>query len=115
MNGREFFHSVAAHDSLIWLGAKANREGVDCAYVAGTKLGNITEIPVSEIKNHDWNTWCDVMLGVRDAHIMKHITRIVGYYSELRNWNASKRAELRDRHNGTYGVPEVVTRAVAAA
>jgi hypothetical protein len=115
MGGLEFFHNVDAHDSLVWLGAKPNKDGVDCAYIAGTRLGNITEVPVREIKNHDWDTWMALMLGERSAKIMKHITRIVGYYSELQNWNASKKAELRDRHNGSYGVPEAVQQAIAAA
>lgn len=31
------------------------------------------------------------------------VTRIVGYYSRVKNWNKSKIGELRDRHNGNYG------------
>lgn len=30
------------------------------------------------------------------------ITRIVGYYSRINNWNRSKKAELADRHMGNY-------------
>jgi len=33
------------------------------------------------------------------------ITRIVGYYSRVQNWNRSKLGELADRHGGRYGVP----------
>lgn len=32
------------------------------------------------------------------------ITRIVGYYSRISNWNKSKIGELNDRHNGRYSV-----------
>jgi len=32
------------------------------------------------------------------------ITRIVGYYSRITNWNPSKLAELRDRRRGNYSV-----------
>ncbi|MBA2123643.1 anaerobic ribonucleoside-triphosphate reductase [bacterium Unc6] len=32
------------------------------------------------------------------------ITRIVGYYSRINNWNPSKLAELEDRHSGDYKV-----------
>jgi len=32
------------------------------------------------------------------------ITRIVGYYSRINNWNKSKLGELRDRHRGNYGL-----------
>lgn len=31
------------------------------------------------------------------------ITRIVGYYSRVQNWNKSKVGELRDRQKGQYG------------
>ena len=56
-----------------------------------------------------------VILGLREAKIMRHITRIVGYYSELQNWNPSKIAELADRHRGVYSLPEVpMSNSVAA-
>jgi ribonucleoside-triphosphate reductase len=32
------------------------------------------------------------------------VTRIVGYYSRISNWNKSKLAELEDRHRGDYKV-----------
>jgi len=33
-----------------------------------------------------------------------HMTRIVGYYSRISNWNDSKLGELADRHKGIYDV-----------
>jgi hypothetical protein len=35
--------------------------------------------------------------------ICEGVTRIVGYYSRVNNWNKSKIGELRDRQNGMYG------------
>jgi ribonucleoside-triphosphate reductase len=32
------------------------------------------------------------------------VTRIVGYYSRVNNWNKSKVGELKDRHRGNYSV-----------
>lgn len=32
------------------------------------------------------------------------VTRIVGYYSRISNWNKSKIGELHDRHMGKYSV-----------
>lgn len=32
------------------------------------------------------------------------VTRIVGYYSRVSNWNKSKIGELHDRHMGNYSV-----------
>ena len=116
MDCREFYRNVDVHEELEWLGALANSDGTDCVYVANKRLGSITEAPISAIKDHDWETWLAIMLGHRPAKVMKNITRIVGYYSELQNWNASKLAELRDRRNGNYGIPSPdVERAVDAA
>lgn len=33
---------------------------------------------------------------------VSHMTRIVGYYSKVHNWNQSKIGELRDRRAGNY-------------
>jgi ribonucleoside-triphosphate reductase len=30
------------------------------------------------------------------------MSRVVGYYSSINNWNASKLAELKDRQKGKY-------------
>lgn len=43
--------------------------------------------------------------GVRNK--LYGITRIVGYYSRVSNWNKSKLGELKDRHKGNYSVKAV--------
>ncbi len=54
----------------------------------------------------------DMHVGLQDACQTCHspdvygLTRIVGYYSRITNWNKSKIGELRDRHNGLYAVSE---------
>jgi ribonucleoside-triphosphate reductase len=32
------------------------------------------------------------------------MTRVVGYFSKIENWNGSKKAELKDRQKGDYKV-----------
>jgi len=32
------------------------------------------------------------------------MSRVVGYFSKIENWNASKKAELRSRQKGDYGI-----------
>ena len=34
------------------------------------------------------------------------VSRVVGYFSKISNWNKSKQAEFKDRQKGTYGVEE---------
>lgn len=36
--------------------------------------------------------------------LLQGVTRIVGYYSRIDNWNKSKISELQDRHKGNYAV-----------
>ena len=38
------------------------------------------------------------------SHDVIQMTRIVGYYSRVSNWNASKLGELKDRQKGRYVV-----------
>lgn len=37
------------------------------------------------------------------------MSRVVGYYSIIENWNESKQAELKDRQKGKYQIGEVET------
>lgn len=54
-----------------------------------------------------WDQLREVLCHEREGMMHRYITRIVGYYSYLRNWNKSKLSELADRHKGDYGVEEV--------
>lgn len=45
----------------------------------------------------------DVING-RDNIIMDGVTRIVGYFSKISNWNKSKQGELKDRQKGNYKI-----------
>ena len=105
MTGREFFDKVAAHDKLEWLGVSEPVSG-DEALVCHTETGVKHAVTVSSILSHTWKELEAVLTGKREARIMVHLTRIVGYYSRVQNWNRSKLAELDDRHKGIYGIPE---------
>ena len=49
-------------------------------------------------------------MGIKDKCLscnstnVEGITRIVGYYSRVKNWNKSKLGELKDRQGGDYGI-----------
>jgi hypothetical protein len=110
MDGADFLRSVQAHPQLSpGRGPRDDRIYI----VAYPFLGNSNEPDVkigwelepATIREHPWQTLEDVMLGRRRPEVMSHVTRIVGYYSQLRGWNRSKLAELRDRHKGNYRVP----------
>ena len=50
----------------------------------------------------------DLMLALQTGILTRlhGVTRIVGYYSRISNWNKSKIGELQDRHCGQYGVKD---------
>ena len=47
--------------------------------------------------------WDKIKKGIPN---LTHMSRIVGYYSRINNWNKSKLGELRDRHAGDYVVKQ---------
>jgi len=59
------------------------------------------------VEAHDWETLRAVLLGLRHARELIHVSRIVGYFSRVENWNRSKIAELRARRRGNYTVQAV--------
>ena len=121
MNGPEFYAKVKDHSRLEWLGAKEatkrtkyqTKSGTffvsalpDRVYVLDRELGNKHELPITEILTKPWDQLEAVLTSSRRAEIMVKITRVVGYYSQINNWNRSKLEELKDRGNGNYTVPD---------
>jgi len=75
-------------------------EGIEGAYV---------EVSIDEIvrKVTDCSRaqeFVKVIQNDRAPIVLNGITRIVGYYSRVNNWNKSKVGELRDRAKGSYGL-----------
>ncbi len=75
-------------------------EGVEGAYV---------EVSIDEIVQKVTDTdkaqeFVNVIKNDRASIVLNGITRIVGYYSRVHNWNKSKVGELRDRAKGSYGL-----------
>ena len=61
-----------------------------------------TKIAVPVILENDWETLRSIALGDKGLSPLYHVTRIVGYYSRIENWNKSKIGELADRRHGNY-------------
>jgi len=104
--GRKFFDKVLAHDELEWLGVIEGRSpGEDEALVCHTATGIKHAVAMVSILDNSWQELEGVLTGKREPRIMIHLTRIVGYYSRVQNWNGSKVAELKDRQAGIYDIP----------
>ena len=106
MTGRAFFDAVIEHADLVWIGIReGSTPAEDEALVGHTPTGLKHAIAVAAIIEQPWEELEGVLTGKRDARLMTHLSRIVGYYSRVRNWNSSKIAELHDRQAGNYGIP----------
>ena len=109
MNGLEFYTNIDNHLRLKWLGSHEGKTPADDeVYVLNTMTGCTTGIPIEAVRDTSWGILEGILTGVRPARVLKHLTRIVGYYSLVHNWNRSKHAELKGRQAGTYTIDEPV-------
>ena len=92
-----------SHSNVLW--AEHTRDGVEGILLhwddprAGEECVFVDPTALPAMK---WGAVYSYLVAGRDVH---HITRIVGYYSRVQNWNPSKLGELKGRHAGSYGVP----------
>ncbi len=64
--------------------------------------GKYIELDFTEVTEKPLDQLMDILNLKRKAKCLDQITRIVGYYSRVDNWNKSKIGELRDRVLGRY-------------
>lgn len=101
MNLKEFGEKVDVDDALDLAHVDVEERFV---VVHTITRGLYSKILVDAIIAYTEEELFGYMHGKLDPRPLHHMTRIVGYYSELRNWNKSKLAELADRQKGDYGV-----------
>lgn len=52
-------------------------------------------------------SWRQISTHVIGGNHVSHVTRIVGYYSQVDHWNLSKVGELSDRRRGRYSLSDI--------
>jgi len=70
-------------------------------FVGSEKLDTCAHFTAEAIEKNAWPALHKQITQGKDVH---QITRIVGYYSRIQNWNKSKLGELQDRHAGDYKI-----------
>ena len=60
-----------------------------------------THVTFEALEANTPETLAKVIVGGRSV---SQISRVVGYYSRIENWNKGKLGELKDRRKGNYGV-----------
>ena len=80
---------------------EGEQDGKNGFFVGCEKLGTAVHFTIEAIKNNEWPI---LERGIKQGRDVHHMTRIVGYYSRVENWNKSKKAELNDRQKGNYKI-----------
>lgn len=95
MTGLDFYDKVEQSDRLE---LQYIKDG--CIMVYNTVLKTLFSVEVETILNNTWDVLFDIFTGKREPDILRHMSRVVGYYSQTENWNKSKLGELEARRNG---------------
>ena len=96
----KFYEEVENNNELKGVNIGENRE----LAVMYKPTGCVTVIPCEAVEKADWQLLEDVVMCKRDPKVLYHLTRVVGYYSRVENWNKSKIGELKDRQKGNYEI-----------
>lgn len=74
--------------------------------ITTNKYNYKVEFSISSINDFSWEILADVARGIKSSNPLHHLSRVVGYYSRIENWNESKVAERKARRAGNYSVSE---------
>jgi hypothetical protein len=81
--------------------ARGPHDGKEGYFIRSTRLDTKVHFTDEAIEKNDWPQLNRGIVGGKDVY---HMTRVVGYYSKVHNWNQSKLGELKDRQKGDYAV-----------
>lgn len=104
MNMNDFYDRIEAHQDLTGVGIDTPEAHTPCVLIQHKPSGMVTRLPVAALEKADWSAIEEVLTCQREPQALQHMTRVVGYYSRVENWNKSKIGELKDRHKGNYAV-----------
>ena len=105
MEGQAFLELVKAHPDLEFVSVETDEEAV---YLRRPSTGLCFRLALRAVLDYEWEEFEAVFSGRRSPNALSHMTRIVGYYSRIENWNKSKLSELADRRKGDYALPDGV-------
>ena len=103
MDVGKFFDKIEASEEFSGSGIDSTDKGVGVV-IKHMPSNTSMRLPIDAIKKAGWEILSDVIAGKQEASVLQHMTRVVGYYSRIENWNISKLGELRDIQEGNYEV-----------
>ena len=106
MNSEQFLEKVGAHDDLRFAGTCRDEFDHPRLVVEHLPSHMWTACRVESVQATAWPVLEQIFTGKREPKILGIMTRVVGYYSKVENWNKSKLGELKGRHGGDYRIGE---------
>lgn len=106
MEMMDFYEKVETHRDLVGESVDLNAKN-PAVVVRHRQSGLATCLPIGAIESANWEIIEEVLTCKREPVVLQHMTRVVGYFSRIDNWNKSKIGELHDRHLGNYAIPAV--------
>jgi hypothetical protein len=97
LDAMTFWDAVHAEPGLTWLGVTD-----DDVMIRGPL--HAFAVNPTAIEEEEWESLRDVLLERRLPIVLTTMSRVVGYFSNQKNWNRSKLAEGADRRKGNYVV-----------
>jgi len=102
----ELFEAVEADARLEGVDVRQGATPADDRIVVrDLRTGFVTVLGAEVCLELPWPTVRGFITGELDWAPLYHVSRIVGYFSRIENWNPSKLGELRDRRAGDYSIP----------
>ena len=103
MTRQTFESHIQSHPQLVFF-----REPQGGNYYIQNYRNDRFEMPAQDFEEQSWEHLEAVLLGKRQPKVMRGMTRIIGYYALLHNFNRSKYQEVLDRRKGNYTLEETV-------
>lgn len=105
MTVQDFLRAIHKHSRLVcWKIIDGDDPKDDHIIIKDVMANSHFRVLVNTVMNTDWQTLEGVLTGKREPRVLRKVTRIVGYFSRVENWNRSKIGELRSRRKGNYSV-----------
>lgn len=86
-------------EGLKWADGKYGK--IDGIFVRDSYRNTYAHFSEDAIEKNNWETLKTQIYQGKDIY---HVSRIVGYFSRIENWNKSKLGELKDRQKGNYSL-----------
>ena len=105
MKDKDFFDAIENDPQLEGVGYDQEK-----IYIRDSTDETLMSLSWGTIEGNSWPTIRGVLTKSLNPDVLIHTSRVVGYFSRIDNWNKSKIGELKDRHKGSYGLPEGQTK-----